>query len=86
MRIQGAIIKEQGQTFAVVVVKPSVLRSQTTVAETIESFMPAFGGVPIVLMAQDGRGRPTYYGRRDIAQFMSKVPIHRVPWKEYSIG
>ena len=86
MRIQGAVIKEQGQTFAIVVVKPRVLRSQTAVAEAIAAFEPVFGGVPIVLMAQDSKGRPTYYGRRDIASFMAKVPIYSVPWKEYSIS
>lgn len=85
MRVQGAVIREQGQTFAVVIVKPCVVQNRSEAASAINGFMPAFG-VPVVLMAQDSRGRPTYYGRPDIAKFMSSVPIHRIPWREYTIN
>lgn len=71
MRVQGAIIKEQGQTFAIV-------------AEAIQGFTPVFG-VPVVLMAQDSRGVPTYYGRPDIVRFLASVPFHTIPWKEFTI-
>ena len=43
-------------------------------------------GVPVVLMAQDGRGTPTFYGRKDIANFMSGVPLNVIPWREYTIN
>ncbi|WP_346892507.1 hypothetical protein [uncultured Roseibium sp.] len=86
MRIQGAVIREQGQTFAVVVVKPNVVQNQSKAADAISSFMPVFGGIPIVLMAQDCRGRPTYYGRPDISRFMASVPLQAIPWREYSIN
>ena len=59
MRVQGAVVREQGQTFAIVAVKPSVVQNSVAAAEAIRGFAPVFG-VPIVLMAQDGRGRPTY--------------------------
>lgn len=85
MRIQGAIIREQGQTFAVVVVKSQVVQSSSSAAEAIRCFAPVFG-VPIVLMAQDSRGRPTFYGRPDIARFMASVPLHAVPWREYTVN
>ena len=85
MRIQGAVIREQGQTFAVVVVKSHVVQSSSAAADVIRSFAPVFG-VPIVLMAQDSRGRPTFYGRPDIARFMASVPLHAVPWREYTIN
>ena len=42
--------------------------------------------VPVVLMAQDSRGRATYYGRPDIAKFMASVPLHAIPWREYTIN
>jgi hypothetical protein len=38
------------------------------------------------LFAQDSRGRPTYIGRQDIANFMSHVPIHMVRWQKYTIN
>lgn len=85
MRVQGAVIREQGQTFAVVIVKPHVVQNRTMAADTIRKFTPVFG-VPIVLMAQDGRGRPTYYGRQDIARFLSGVPLQAIPWREYTIN
>ncbi|MEL6216985.1 MAG: hypothetical protein AAFR79_00745 [Pseudomonadota bacterium] len=84
MRVHGAVIREQGQTFAVVVVKPHVMQCRTSAAQAIEEFTPVFK-VPVVLMAQDGRGRPTYYGRQDITRFMSKVPLRAIPWREYTI-
>ncbi len=47
MRVQGAVIREQGQTFAVVIVKPHVVQNRTMAADTIRKFTPVFG-VPIV--------------------------------------
>lgn len=85
MRVQGAVIREQGQSFAVVVVKAHVVRNSSAAENAICSFAPVFG-VPVVLMAQDSRGRATYYGRRDIAKFMSSVPLNEVPWREYTIN
>jgi hypothetical protein len=85
MKVQGAVIREQGITFAVVIVKPHVVQNQFEANQAIQSFSPIFGH-PVVLMAQNSRGTPTYYGRRDIAQFMSGVPLHAIPWREYTIN
>lgn len=85
MQIQGALIREQGQSFAIVVVKPHVVTNQSKAAEMIHGVAPIFGGVPVVLMAQDSRGRATYYGRKDISRFMANVPVHAIPWKKYTI-
>lgn len=85
MRVQGAVIREQGVTFAVVIVKPQVVQNPTAAAEAIQAFTPVFG-VPVVLMAQDSRGTPTYRGRPDIARFMASVPLQAVSWKEYTIS
>jgi hypothetical protein len=86
MRFQGAVIKEQGVTFAVVVVKKYIIGNKLKADRAIQSFQTVFPGIPVVLMAQDARGIPTYYGRRDIVGFMAKVPLEAVPWKEYSIA
>jgi len=85
MRVQGAVIREQGQTFALVVVKPHIVQNHSQAAGAIRSFAPVFG-VPIVLVAQDIRGRPTYYGRPDIARFLASVPMNSIPWREYTIN
>ena len=85
MRIQGAVIREQSVTFAIVVVKKHVIDNSNQANEAIGSFQPIFPGLPIVLMAQDSHGRPTYYGRRDISRFLSRVPVRAIPWREYTL-
>lgn len=86
MKFQGAVIREQGITFAIVIVKKHVLDNPHSAQEAIQSFAPVFPGCPVVLMAQDHQGRASYYGRRDISQFMATVPLSAIPWKEYTLN
>ncbi|MEN6443072.1 MAG: hypothetical protein ABFC71_04890 [Methanoregula sp.] len=86
MKFQGSVIKEQGITFAIVIVKKHVVDNRSTAEDAIRNFQPAFPRMPVVLMAQDSNGIPTYFGRPDIAKFMANVPLHAVPWKEYTIS
>ena len=86
MTFQGAVIKEQGVTFAVVIVKKHVVDNKFEADRAILGFQPVFPGIPVVLMAQDFRGVPTYYGRKDIVRFMANIPLSAVPWKEYAIN
>lgn len=55
MEFDGAKIREQGVTFAIVVVKPYVLTSPSK-EQIRTSFIPFFGNIPIILMAQNSRG------------------------------
>ncbi|PAU74884.1 hypothetical protein [Halomonas salipaludis] len=84
MKFQGAVIKEQGVTFAIVVVKKHIVDSQHQSDEAISSFMPMFPGMPVALMAQDSRGIPKYRGRRDIVNFLANVHPSQIPWQEYT--
>ena len=86
MRFQGALLKEQGVTFGIIVVKPHVLHNNAE-AESMRRFgTQAFGVVPIILMAQNSRGIPTYSGRRDIVNFLASVPLRAIPWREYTVS
>jgi hypothetical protein len=86
MQFQGALIKEQNVTFGVIIVKPSVLSNTIEANKTIVAFkVQIFGGYPVILMAQDTHGTPTYYGRKDIVNFMASVPLSSIPWKEYTL-
>lgn len=85
MRLQGAVLREQGVSFAVVAVERHVVNDRARAAETIGSLRPAFAGLPVILMAQDARGRPTFYGRQDIARFLARVPVSAIPWREYTL-
>lgn len=84
MKFQGAVVKEQGVTFAIVVVKRSVINDRRRAAETADTFRTVFGPMPIVLMAQDSRGVPTYFGRDDIVRFLANTSMSRIPWREYT--
>jgi hypothetical protein len=86
MKFQGALIKEQGATFAIVIVKKHVLDNRTEADYARRSFGPYFPGVPVVLMAQDTRGIPSYYGDPNIVKFLASVSIQRIPWKEYTVS
>ncbi len=86
MQIEGALVKEQGVTFGIIVVKSHILNSPTQRDEVQRSGSSVFPGVPIILMAQDSRGIPKYYGRKDIVNFLSKVHPSRIPWKRYTIN
>ena len=85
MKFQGAVIKEQGVMFAVIIVKKPVVDNRMEANKAIQSFQPIFPGIPIVLMAQDHQGRAEYYGRRDISRFLANVPLRAIPWKEYTM-
>lgn len=85
MKFQGAVVREQGVTFAIVIVKGHVLDNRAEAANVASSFTSVFPGVPIVLMAQNGHGVPTYFGRPDIVRFLSRVPTRAIPWREYTV-
>lgn len=85
MVFDGAVIRERGVTFAVVVVKKCVVENALEAQSAIRNFSPAFPGLTIVLMGQDSSGRATFFGRKDIAQFLSRISISRIPWKRYSV-
>lgn len=86
MKLQGAVIKEQGVTFAIVIVKRHILQSQTESREAAQNFSFFFPRMPIVLMAQDSSGIPTYWGRKDIVNFLANLHISQIPWKEYTFN
>lgn len=86
MQLEGAVIREQGVTFAVVVVRNHVTNNHIEAEQAIDALGPLFPGMPIVLMSQDARGTPTYVGRPDIAKFMASVPLRAIRWKRYTLN
>lgn len=83
MNFDGAVIQEQGVTFAIAVVRRGVLGAPSQRDQTIAYFETFFGGMPVVLMEQDSRGVPTWYGRPDLTRFLQNVPVETIPWKRY---
>lgn len=85
-KIQGAVINEQGVTFAIVIVQMHVLNSPTERDQMQVALSRLFPRMPIVLMAQDARGVPKYWGRTDIVNFLANINISQIPWKEYTFS
>ena len=84
MTFEGAVLKEQGVSFAIVVVKEHVLNSSSECNNARSGFQTIFPRMPIVLMAQNSRGIPRYHGRTDIVNFLANVHTSRIPWKRYN--
>lgn len=85
MRFKGALIKEQGVTFGIIIVKYHVLNNRSAVIEMMQFGTLIFGRIPIVLMAWNYQGIPEYQGRADIVRFLASIDYHQIPWKEYTL-
>ncbi|WP_314620906.1 hypothetical protein [uncultured Selenomonas sp.] len=85
IKVHGAVIIEQGVTFAIVVVKPHVTQYTARAVAFRSEIAPFFRNMPIILMSQDRDGNPRYYGRKDIVDFLKTVKIEQIPWKTYHI-
>ncbi len=85
MTFDAALVREQGQTFAVVVVRQGIINNTAEANRTQASFAPAFDYVPIILMEQSGRGA-RYYGRPDIVRFLANIDFRRLPWKQWTLN
>lgn len=85
MQVQGAAISLQGRSFAIVLVGMELATNAGEADMAISTMQPAFGGVPVVLMAQKDDGSPVYYGDQDLVQLLADVPVEKMPWREYSV-
>ena len=86
MQFEGAHVAEQGVTFGIVIVKPHALYNPQEQRSARALGRQAFGPIPIVLMAQEARGVPTYQGRSDIVNLLSRIAMERIPWKKYTLS
>ncbi len=86
MKLQGAVVKEQGATFAIVIVKQSSTQTTSAASDSRDAFQRYFPGLPLVLASQDSQGRFTYQGRKDIVAFLARIDPSRIPWKEYTFS
>lgn len=84
-QIDGAVVKEQDLTFAIVLVKHTIIKKSSENQEAINAYRHIFPGMPIILMGHDAEGKSAYYGPKDIVKFLAKVDPHRIPWRRYII-
>ena len=86
MRLQGAVVNEQGVTFSIVVVKESTTQTSASAERARVSFRHLFPGMPLILASRNPNGRFKYQGRLDIVRFLSRTDPSRIPWKEYTVS
>jgi hypothetical protein len=89
MQFEGAHLRERAREggyvdWWVVIVRASVFDSSTQCQRT-RAALEAELGQPVVLMKQDSRGTPTYWGRPDLVDYMANVPLEDVPWQRFTL-
>jgi hypothetical protein len=75
-----ALVREQGQDFAVLAVKPPVVQSAQQRQEAMNLGFQAFG-VRTALLTEDGRT----WGPPDIVRWLANIDIRRLPWRKFTI-
>ena len=85
MTLHGAVIIEQGVTFAVIAVRPEITRYTRSLVAARSELMQLFPNMPIILMSRDAEGTPHYYGRKDIVDFLKTIRPEQIPWKTYHV-
>lgn len=81
MKGEVALVHEQGQDFAILAVKTSVLASRARCEEMV-AFSEREFGVRTALLAEDGRT----WGPTDIVRWLEGVFLEQLPWREFSVN
>ena len=84
-KFDGALIKEQGVTFAIAMVKGHVFNNPNR-EQIRNKFSVLFGNVPVVLARNTSGGRIEYHGRNDLVKFLSRIHTSQIPWKSYTLS
>lgn len=80
MQGEVAVIREQGQTFAVLAVKPSVVNDPSERDELVAAGQQWFG-VRTALLTEDGRT----WGPPDIVRWLQDIHPGQLPWRTFSV-
>jgi hypothetical protein len=75
-----ALVREQGQTFAVLAVKPHVVQSPSERDSMLRAGLEWFG-MRTALLAEDGRT----WGPPDIVNWLRGVHPGQLPWRKFDI-
>lgn len=88
MKVTGAVIRERGVVFGVLLVRSQVLQNFAQRSEVMRSAasLPMFAGLPLVLAGKQTNRAMKYFGRKDLAAFLASVDASQIPWREYVVG
>jgi hypothetical protein len=80
--VYGARLELCGVPVMIVIVAPGLIGDATACHFLVQMFH-AQADETVVLMAQDERAVPTYYGRADIVAILARMPFEAIPWRCY---
>jgi len=87
MTLRYAVITEQQQTFAIVLVRKSFLDNQTTAEQAIQWLQVRTFHMPTALVAPDERGNPcAFYGSGNLALLLARVSPAEMAWREMVVS
>jgi hypothetical protein len=90
VQFEGAHLRDRARQggwidWWVVIVQHSVLSSESRCRELRAAFEHQFGQ-PVVLMAQNSQGVPTYWGRPDLVDYMAAQLLEAIPWERFTLN
>lgn len=84
MQFTGALVKTEGKTIAVAVVDAAYLKlSQPEKMAEMRRYATAFPGMPLVLMTMEDGNDPEFFGRPDLINLLSEVPLTYITFKAF---
>lgn len=81
MRGQVALVRQQGQDFAILAVKNNVISSPRLREEMMDFGRGEFGA-RTALLAEDGRT----WGDQDIVNWLEGILVEQLPWRGFSVS
>ncbi len=82
---EGGIVQGHRVHFAIVRVEPDVLENKEEAIRTVQSLLPKFGGLPVVLVAEQDGEPPKYFARPDLMKYLMDFHLPSVEWQGYEI-
>ena len=84
MQFTGAIVKTEGKNIALAVVADSFLTlPQAEKMAEMRRYATAFPGLPVVFMTMDADGQSEFFGRPDLINLLSDVPLNYIIFKTF---
>lgn len=82
---KGGIVRGRKYTFGIVRVGTDVINNKEEAIKTVQTLLPHFSGMPVVLVSQEAGEKPNYFARPDLMKFLMDFHLPSVEWKEYTI-
>lgn len=81
MQMTAAVVKEQGVTFAVVLVKDHVVLSPSTSQQMLQAAASHLGCHLVVLMGE--HNHRLQGNRKDVVDFVANLHPSQLPWRKW---